>query len=170
MASLSLGLFLKLPSLLSSESIFSQSLNETILTFLSCRSWRSPSLPGFGKADVGINPPFSRSSDMLETYHVNMSNTYISNLLNKYKTFYYNWFHYHLATCQLNWYGNGNNMYMIDKQEIHTVSSAQYRFVAIIPVGPLFSQPHTYKPFSGTRGSEGSLNTRPLSFGTIPER
>ncbi|KAK7342192.1 hypothetical protein VNO80_25136 [Phaseolus coccineus] len=24
------------------------------------RSWRSPSLPGFGKADDGINPPFSR--------------------------------------------------------------------------------------------------------------
>jgi len=59
---------------------------------------------------------------------------------------------------------------MIDKQEIHTVSSAQCRFVATIPVGPLFSQPHTYKPFSGTRGSEGSLNTLPLSFGTIPER
>jgi len=59
---------------------------------------------------------------------------------------------------------------MIEKNKIHTVSSAQYRFVAIMPVGPLFSQPQTYKPFSGTLGSEGSLNTLPLSFGTIPER
>lgn len=58
----------------------------------------------------------------------------------------------------------------IEKQNTHTVSSAQYRFVAIIPVGPLFSQPHTYKPSSRTAGSEMSLNTRPLSFGTIPER
>lgn len=58
----------------------------------------------------------------------------------------------------------------IEKGEIHTVSSAQYRFVATIPVGPLFSQPHTYKPSSRTAVSEVSLNTRPLSFGTIPER
>lgn len=70
-ASFSLGLFLEPPSLLSSESIFSQSLNETILTSLSCRSWRRPSLPGFGEANDEINSPFSRSSDMLETYHVN---------------------------------------------------------------------------------------------------
>ncbi|WVZ25521.1 hypothetical protein V8G54_004065 [Vigna mungo] len=82
-ASFSLGLFLKLPSLLSSESIFSQSLNETILTFLSCRSWRSPTLPGFSRADDGINPPFSRSSDMLETYQVKMSRKYKTNLLHK---------------------------------------------------------------------------------------
>lgn len=57
----------------------------------------------------------------------------------------------------------------IEKKESHTVSSAQYRFVATIPVGPLFSQPHTYKPSSRTAVSEVSCNTRPLSFGTIPE-
>lgn len=70
-ASFSLGLFLKLPSLFSSESILSQSLNETILTFLSCKRLRRPSLPGFGAAVDEIKPPFSSSSNMLETYHVN---------------------------------------------------------------------------------------------------
>lgn len=70
-ASFSLGLFLKLPSLLSSESIFSQSLNETILTFLSCKSLRRPSLPDFGTAVDEIKTPFSRSSNMLETCHIN---------------------------------------------------------------------------------------------------
>jgi hypothetical protein len=58
----------------------------------------------------------------------------------------------------------------MNRKETHTVSSAQYRFVATIPVGPLFSQPHTYKPSSRAVVSEVSLNTRPSSFGTIPER
>lgn len=70
-ASFSLGLFLKLPSFLSSESIFSQSWNEKFRTFLLCKRLRRPSLPGFGAAVDEIKAPFSRSSNMLETYHVN---------------------------------------------------------------------------------------------------
>lgn len=39
----------------------------------------------------------------------------------------------------------------------------------MIPVGPLFNHPHTYKPFSRTGGSlDVSLKTRPLMFGTTP--
>lgn len=58
-----------------------------------------------------------------------------------------------------------------DKRKQLTVSSAQYRFVAIIPVGPRFNHPQTYKPFSINDGSpEVSLRTRPLTFGTTPRR
>nr|GMD18137.1 hypothetical protein Iba_chr07dCG10390 [Ipomoea batatas] len=39
----------------------------------------------------------------------------------------------------------------------------------MIPVGPLFNQPQTYKPFStSVRSPEESLRTRPLMFGTMP--
>lgn len=39
----------------------------------------------------------------------------------------------------------------------------------MIPVGPLFNHPHTYKPFSRTGGSlDVSLKTRPFMFGTTP--
>lgn len=52
-----------------------------------------------------------------------------------------------------------------------TVSSAQYRFVAIIPVGPRFNHPHTYKPFSrGVESPEASARTRPPMFGTTPAK
>lgn len=65
----SLGLLFKLPSLFSSESIFSQFLNDDTLTFLSANNWRRPSLPGLGMLDVDANNPCSRSSDMLATCH-----------------------------------------------------------------------------------------------------
>lgn len=41
----------------------------------------------------------------------------------------------------------------------------------MIPVGPLFNHPHTYKPFSSSIGSpDVSLRTRPLIFGTTPAK
>lgn len=41
----------------------------------------------------------------------------------------------------------------------------------MIPVGPLFNHPHTYKPFSSrVRSPDVSLRTRPLSFGTTPAK
>lgn len=49
-----------------------------------------------------------------------------------------------------------------------TVSSAQQRFVAIIPVGPLFNHPHTYKPSSRVGSPDVSRRTRPLMLGTTP--
>lgn len=50
-----------------------------------------------------------------------------------------------------------------------TVSSAQWRFVATIPVGPLFNQPTTYSPVSTVAVSDSLLRTLPLKFGTTPK-
>ena len=66
---LSLGLFLRLPSLVSVESIFSQALNCTNLTFRLSNKWSRPSLPGLGKLAFDANK--LRSSDILTTYHIN---------------------------------------------------------------------------------------------------
>lgn len=63
-----LGLFLRSPSLLSFESIFSHPLNDTNLAFLFSRTWRSPRLPGLGEP---VNNPFLKSSKMLAICHVN---------------------------------------------------------------------------------------------------
>lgn len=57
MANFSLGLFLRLPSLLSVESIFSQSLNGITLIFRLSNKWRRPSLPGLGKPDFEAKTP-----------------------------------------------------------------------------------------------------------------
>ena len=64
----SLGLLLKFPSLLSSESIFSQALNGTTLTPLLSSNWSSPCRPGFGKVDADAISPWWTSSDILATY------------------------------------------------------------------------------------------------------
>ena len=66
---LSLGLFLRLPSLVSVESIFSQALNCTNLTFRLSNKWSRPSLPGLGKLAFDANR--LRSSNILTTYHIN---------------------------------------------------------------------------------------------------
>ena len=53
--------------------------------------------------------------------------------------------------------------------KVPTVSSAQCRFVATIPVGPLFNHPTTYSPVSTVAVSDSLLMTRPLKFGTTPK-
>ena len=42
--------------------------------------------------------------------------------------------------------------------KVPTVSSAQCRFVATIPVGPLFNHPTTYSPVSTVAVSDSLLN------------
>jgi hypothetical protein len=56
----------------------------------------------------------------------------------------------------------------MEEQKIHTVSSAQWRFVATIPVGPLFNHPTTYSPGSTSAVSDSLLRILPLKFGTTP--
>jgi len=53
--------------------------------------------------------------------------------------------------------------------KVPTVSSAQWRFVATIPVGPLFNHPTTYRPLSTVAVSDSMLRTLPLKFGTTPK-
>lgn len=68
----SLGLFFRLPSLFSVESICSQALNGTTLTFRSSNARRRPSLPGFGELEKeGAEALLSRSSHMLATWWIN---------------------------------------------------------------------------------------------------
>ena len=93
---LSLGLFLRLPSLVSVESIFSQALNCTNLTFRLSNKWSRPSLPGLGKLAFDVNR--LRSSDILTTYHINRTNQQTSKMiydrqnLNSHKRLYFFYF------------------------------------------------------------------------------
>mmetsp|Transcript_25951 Transcript_25951/g.56540 ORF Transcript_25951/g.56540 Transcript_25951/m.56540 type:complete len:238 (+) Transcript_25951:322-1035(+) len=78
---------------------------------------------------------------------------------------------------------NRANLFASTSSTIHpTVSSASIRLVPMIPVGPRFSQPHTYSPGSTPASSlpearlftpaadrlPGARSTRPAWFGTTP--